>query len=188
MLCGHDILLGQGQQGLLGGFGQLFLQGNARHSGTNLALHTVAFQLTLIVGFLLGQRLLQLAVDLLGRGKFATQFVKFFLDFFVARTAGDFLLQALNLGGEALIGGLVTGTLVGRGLEGTDDTSHILARLLALVPADSTLGCYHGVHLSQGLAKATVESGFFVALRQPDKCRLLLVGQTRQAFLCIQQI
>ena len=184
----HDILLGQRQQGLLGGFGQLLLQGNARHGGTNLALHAVAFQLTLIVGLLLGQRLLQLAVDLLGRGKFATQFVKFFLDFFVACTAGDFLLQAFNLGGEAFVGGLVTGTLVGGTLQGADDAGHILAGLLALVPTDSTFRCNHGVHLSQGLAKATVESSLFVALRQPHKGGLLLVGQARQAFLCIQQI
>ena len=188
VLRGHDVLFGQRQQGLFGGLRQLFFQSHTAHGRANLALHAVAFQLTLVLGFLLGQRLLQLAVHLLGRGEFAFQFIEVFLQFLVARTAGNLGLQALNLGGEAFVGGLVTCALVGRTLQGTDDASHILAGLLALVALDCTFRRNHGVHLPQGLPETLIERCFLVALRQTHQSGLLLVGQARQAFLCIKQI
>ena len=184
----HDVLFGQRQQGLFGGLRQLFFQSHTAHGRANLALHAVAFQLTLVLGFLLGQRLLQLAVHLLGRGEFAFQFIEVFLQFLVARTAGNLLFEGCNLGGEAFVGGLVTGSLVGRTLQGTDDASHILACLLALVTLDCTFRCNHGVHLPQGLPETLVERCLLVALRQTHQGGLLLVGQSRQAFLCIKQI
>ena len=141
----HDILLGKGHQCLLGGFGQLFLQGNARHRGTNLALHSVAFEFTLVLGFEVFEVFLQFLVDLLCGGVITFVFLKVSLQLLIALSLGNVIFQLGNLGSQALVGGLVTSTLIGRGFEDTKNTGHIIARFLTLIALDSTLSSNRGV-------------------------------------------
>ena len=168
---------------LLRRFRQLFFQHYSAHRGGNLAVHLEAFQLTLVFGFFLGERVLQVGIHLLGRSKVATQLFEVGFQLLIACTLGNVLFQLRDGGLQLGIGGLEGGPLVGSTLQLHQHATHIVTRLLALVADNGTLGGNHGVHIAQHLAEFLRKHGVLVLLAQCRNGRNLCIGQTQIGLL-----